>query len=123
VLVCAVLAVQSYPYERVYRALPKLREARLLDPDHVTSLELGPLTVALFNAGYDRGMLTSRFAERLCALMRAIKDGELDALPGHVASNEETAGCALMIKVPGVGPVVARTAWKLLTSSGADGPQ
>ena len=51
----------------------------IVDPEHVCALEPGPLTVQLASAGYDRGMLTSMFAERLQALVR-VRDGKLEGL-------------------------------------------
>lgn len=121
VLVCAILSVNSYAYEKAHGLMPSLRVARLLDASHVTSLDLGPLTVALYNAGYDRGMLTSRIAERLQGLMRSVRGGLLDDLPGYVAKPDEASALAVLQKVPGVGPKVARIVWTLLRAASTGG--
>lgn len=86
VLVTALFAVNSYSYDRVHALLPRFRAAHLLDPEHVTSLDIGPLTVAIYEAGYDRGLLTSRFAERLAGLMAALHKGDLDVTVRSVMS-------------------------------------
>ena len=117
-IVTAILAVNSFPIERVQKVLPALRAAQLLDPTYVASLDLGPLTVQLYNAGYDRGMLTSRIAERLQALMKAIREGQLDELEAFIRDRDAEKATAALVKVWGVGPKVALEAWNLLASKG-----
>lgn len=118
-IVAAMLAANSYPLLRAQEVVPKLRNARLLNPEHVCALEPGPLTVQLASAGYDRGMLTSMFAQRLQALLGAARDGKLDGLPDAIAKRDEATGIKLLtaVKGCGVGPVVARTAWALLMAT------
>lgn len=117
VLVTAILSVNSYPLERVHRILPRMRTAHLLEPRFVSQLDLGPLTVRLYESGYDRGKLTSMFAERLQGLMKSIAAGELEGLGEHVESENAAATMDLLQKVSGIGPRVARTAWLLLLSN------
>lgn len=113
-IVAAMLAANSFRLHRAQKVVPKLRSARLLDPEHVCGLELGAMTVQLANAGYDRGMLTSMFAGRLQALVRALRDGQLDGLDEAIAAGNEARAVELLTTIKGVGPVVARTAWALL---------
>lgn len=116
-VVAAMLAANSYSLLRAQEVVPKLRRARLLDPDHVCALGPGPLTVQLASAGYDRGMLTSMFAERLQALVRAVRDGKLDGLDETIAARNEAGAMKMLTAIKGVGPVVARTAWALLLAT------
>jgi len=115
-----MLAANNFSLLRAQEVVPKLRGARLLDADHVCGLELGPLTVQLANAGYDRGMLTSMFAERLQALVRAIRDGMLDGIDAAISSRDEATGTKLLTAIKDVGPVVARSAWRMLLATGTD---
>ena len=120
-VVAAMLSANHFALLRAQEIVPKLRAARLLDPDHVLcGLKSGPLTVQLASAGYDRGMLTSMFAERLRALVQSIRDGHLDNLDDAITARDERAAMRLLTAVKGIGPVVARTAWTLLlaTSTG-----
>lgn len=116
-IVAAMLAANSFPLLRAQEAVPKLRSARLLDPGYICDLGPGPLTVQLASAGYDRGMLTSMFAERLRGLMRAVRDGKLDGLEDAIRDRNEVAAIKLLTAIKGVGPVVARTAWALLLAT------
>jgi 3-methyladenine DNA glycosylase/8-oxoguanine DNA glycosylase len=118
-IVAAMLAANSFSLLRAQEIVPKLRSARLLDPEHVCALEPGPLTVQLASAGYDRGMLTSMFAERLQALLRAVRDGKLDGLEAAITARNEADAIKLLTTIKGIGPVVARTAWALLLATGA----
>ena len=94
----AILSVNSYPMDWVRRDLPKMRDARLLDASFVRSLDLGTLTVSLYESGYDRGRLTSMLAERLQSLMVAISEGTLDCLEQLVnAGKAEEAMAALQL--------------------------
>jgi hypothetical protein len=112
-----MLSANQFSLLRAQEIVPKLRAARLLDPDYVPSVEPGPLTVQLASAGYDRGMLTSMFAERLRALVQSIRDGHLDRLDDAVTARDERAAMQLLTGIKGIGPVVARTAWTLLVAT------
>lgn len=109
-----MLAANSFSLMRAQDVVPKLRLARLLDPDQVCDLELGAMTVQLARAGYDRGMLTSMFAKRLQALVQSVRDGMLDGLDEAVATTNEAQAMRLLTAIKGVGPIVARNAWTLL---------
>ena len=113
-LVAAILAVNSYPIWRVQELLPSLEKAGLLDPEHVAMLDMGTLTVKLAEAGYDRGMLTCRLAERLADLMRTVERGQLDELERLLTTGDKKKATELLLKVRGIGPTVARSVWALL---------
>lgn len=117
-LVVAVLAVGLWPAERVRTALPLLRQAAVLNPTDVASMDLGTLTVKLAKNGYGRGLLTSMYAERLQALMREIAAGRLDDVPALVASGECETFTARLRQIHGVGPKVAANAWSALSGRG-----
>ncbi|MCA9527524.1 MAG: hypothetical protein KC549_14640 [Myxococcales bacterium] len=114
-LVAAVLAVNSYSIEKAWALLPKLREAGLTTPVTFPT-DLGPATVKLASAGYDRGLLTEMFAKRLLGLMQEAGSGALDELDAFVEADRKDDAVALLVTVPGIGPKVARTAWELLRS-------
>ena len=114
-LVVAVLAVNNYSFEKAWTLLPNLREAGLTTAATFPA-ELGPATVKLASAGYDRGLLTEMFAKRLHGLMQMAVSGALDELDGHVEAGRKDDVLALLVSVPGIGPKVARTAWELLRS-------
>lgn len=115
-IVAAMLAANNFQLLRSQAIVPSLRQAQLLDPEVVCKTELGPLTVKLASAGYDRGMLTSMFAGRLQSVMKAVRDGVLDSVPQAVAAGNEAACTATLMQVDGIGPSVARTAWSLLVA-------
>lgn len=113
----AILAVNSYPVARVMKIVPRLRTNTLLTPSYVASLEIGPLTAQLYEAGYDRGMLTWRIAERFHHLMVAIDNGALDALEDLVARNDQIEAVRVLLTLRGVGPKVATAAWALMVEA------
>lgn len=117
-LLVALLAVNSYSVEKVTGLLPAFREARLTEPTFVAEVakaDIGPLIVRLASAGYDRGLRTEIFAQRVLALMEAINRGQLSALPAMVSARKESDAIASLTMIPGIGPRVAATAWSLLT--------
>lgn len=114
VIVAAMLAVNRFPLLRAQELTPMLRAARLLDSDHVASVDLNTLTRELASAGYDRGALTSLFSRRLRALVEALRDRKLDALATALKDNDKASAILLLTTIDGIGPVVAATAWHLL---------
>jgi len=110
----AVLAVNSYPLAKVMNIVPRLKTNELLTPSYVAALDIGTLTVQLFEAGYERGMLTSRIAERFNSLMSDIDKGVLDALQDLVTRKNQNGAIQLLLTLRGVGPRVANTAWTLM---------
>lgn len=113
-LVASLLAVNAYPVDKVWAALPAMREAGLLDPAQTVGRDLGEVTVRLAQAGYDRGMLTSLLAGRLQDLLAAVQLGKLDTIAQLVAAGRRSETEALLQTVKGIGPRVANVAWQLL---------
>ena len=113
-LVTALLAVNNYSLEKVWKVLPRLQNEGLTNPGLVASEDLGRLTIRLVDAGYDRGRLTAMFAERLQHLMAAIESGELDGLDGAATRKDPQAVRNILCRVRGIGPQVAQNAWVLL---------
>jgi hypothetical protein len=115
-IVVALLAVNNYPLEKAWKLLPGLRAAGLTDPKRVP-MDIGECTVALAAAGYDRGLLTEMFAERIQQLMAMVERGALAGLDDLIDAKKKTEAQALVTTVKGVGPRVAETAWLLWTSA------
>jgi endonuclease III-like uncharacterized protein len=113
-LVTALLAVNNYSLEKVWKLLPRLQEEGLTKPGPVASEDLSRLTIRLAAAGYDRGRLTAMFAERLQSLMAAIGSGQLDDLSSAATRKDRQALQRTLCKVRGIGPQVAQNAWILL---------
>lgn len=114
--IVAMLAVNNYPLEKAWNLLPQLRKSGLTRPEAIPD-DIGELTVRLASAGYDRGLLTSLFAERIAALMQAVRSGALDKLDDLVRRRAKSDATKLLCTVRGVGPRVAETAWSLWSSS------
>ncbi len=77
-------------------------------------MDLGTLTVKLAKNGYNRGLLTSMYAERLQAVMTAIHRGGLSRLAELVRAGDRSAFESLFREIHGVGPKVASRAWELM---------
>lgn len=106
----AVLAVGLWPAARVRAALPALIDAKVMDATEVAQMDLGVLTVALARNGYNRGLLTSMYAERLKALMVEVVEGHLDSLPELAKAGDGEAFLKRLREIHGVGPKVALNA-------------
>ena len=115
-VVVALLAVNRYPLEKAWGLLPALEANGFTDPATVPE-DIGEATRKLAAAGYDRGLLTSLFAERIQRLMAAAKAGQLDGLDGLVIARKKTEAVALLCNMPGIGPKAAENAWLLVTSA------
>jgi len=115
-LVVALLAVNQYPIEKAWALLPALRSEGLNAPA-TTPADLGEATVMLANAGYNRGLLTSMFAERIQNLMWAVRDGRLDGFDELVTAGKKNEAMALLCSISGIGPRVADNAWQLVTAT------
>lgn len=114
----ALLAVYQWPAEKVWKLLPALREAGLTDPARTAGAGIEDVIVRLANAGYDRGLLTEMFALRVMNLMAAARDGVLDDFDGHLRRKDKAAATEVLVRVKGIGPKVAETAWMLLADAG-----
>ena len=114
VLVAAILAVNSYPVEKVVALLPNLRKAGLTSPSEVARMDYNELIPKLVKAGYDRGQLVSIISPRLKALMVAIEADTLSGLERALAEHDSRLVQDLLCQIPGIGPVVAKVALKLM---------
>lgn len=112
-LVAATLSVNGYSADRAVALMPAFRRAGLLDAAKVAALEGDALIAACEGAGYTRGGFVPIIAYRLLATLKAAADGQLDALPGHVAANRPAEFAAVLRSVHGFGPRTAETAWAL----------
>lgn len=105
----AILAVNSWPVEKVYTLLPTLQDAGLLEPSNLAAWGIGAIKSALEKSGYTRGdYMTSLMAGRLRSLgmfvvergreecERLLRDGAMDSLAVSLGA------------VRGVGPAVLR---------------
>lgn len=113
-LVLAVLSVNSFPLEKVYRLREDLRKQGLFSPkvvvewDHPTSIS------HLVSAGYDRGdTMNSIFASRLQELAMAANSGTLDPIWKNVLGGSRKNADEQMLRLHGVGPAVLRNFWTL----------
>jgi len=115
-LLVSVLAVNNYGLQKAHDLLPSLRKSSLTNPNLVVNEDVGRLTAMLYQAGYDRGLLTGLMAERYAALMKDVLAGKLDQLDQLVKSNAASAAKTLLMTLHGVGPRVASDAWMLMRS-------
>lgn len=115
-LIVAILAVNSYPMERVARILPELRSNRLTDPEFVAAADLEEVTRLLYKSGYERGTLVGMFAERLKSLMAKIENDSLDEIGLAVTKRERDRIGDCLRDVKGVGPKVIQNALLLIFS-------
>jgi hypothetical protein len=113
-LLVAVLSVSQYSIDRVQRMVPAFRETGLTDPARAATMDLGEITVALSRSGYNRGLLTSMYGERVQALMKAIQNGQLHELSAAIVSADESAFVTRLRCIYGIGPKVAANAWALI---------
>ncbi len=112
-LVAAMLAVNFYPVDRAYSLMPAFRDRGLLDPAKVSAMSHEDLISAMNAAGYARGGFLPILSYRLVTLLAAVASGALDAIPAHVAANDEAKFTAALTSVHGFGPRTASSAWQL----------
>jgi hypothetical protein len=113
-LLMALLSVNSYPLEKAWGLLPRMRELGLTEPARVVAMDMEATITALTSAGYDRKNLTWLFAERVKALMAAIHGGELAGLEDAILAKNKERASAVLRQIRGVGPRVADNAWALI---------
>lgn len=116
-LIVALLSINKYTVTMTWNLLPRFRDAGLTNPRRVAEMDEGTLLQELKRAGYDRGKITDIIAPRLRNLMVCIRSGDLDTLPTMVGRDDEESVKAKLREINGVGPLVAATAWLLLSSS------
>ena len=108
-LVIALLAVNSYPIEKVFSCSPKLEEEGVFAPEKVSSWTEEDAVRRLARAGYNRGpFITTLLADRLLSVSRFLQEGGLSAFQRACETRrvEEVAGALKGVR--GVGPAVLR---------------
>lgn len=113
-IVVSVLAVNQYPLVKAQALLPQLEREGVTSVERLRSMSLAEAIAALEAAGYERKRLNWMFAERLKLLADSVAAGELDALTQLLEQGAQDAACALLKRLPGIGPYVAASAWTLM---------
>lgn len=113
---CAILAVNSWPLDRVWDNIESLRKASLFSPSSISEMSLEEVITRLTKNGYDRGNLTWMFAERLQQAMTEIGLGKLDDLVAAVKAKDNDKAENILKKLPGIGPIAAKNALMLIGS-------
>ncbi len=113
-IVASVLAVNQYSLSKAQALLPKLEREGMTSVQRLRSMSLADVIAALIAAGYDRKRLTWMLAERLKLLADSVAAGELDELAHALDQGDQAQGCAILERLPGIGPHVARAAWTLM---------
>jgi endonuclease III-like uncharacterized protein len=109
-LVTAMLSVGGFSAEKVLKLRNRLREAGLLDPRNLSSWDEARVTRELTAAGYERGLLTGMYAERLAAAMRVLASEASRADSEAVlASLEADRISELLLPQKGIGPKVVES--------------
>jgi hypothetical protein len=116
-LLVAVLSVNNYAVTKTWELLPGLRQSGLTDPMAVADMDAAAVLRRLQSAGYVRGGITDIVAPRVQTLMARVASGELDMLPGLVDAGRRDDARQVLLRLDGVGPRVAATAWMLLSST------
>jgi len=106
-LVVAILSVNSFPVERTYALLDRLRAEKLTDPAHLSQQTAPALYSKLVAAGYDRGeFMTYLFAERLSSLGAFAKAVGIAECEKVMKSRDANAIKSMLLSVKGIGPAV-----------------
>lgn len=116
-ILSALLAVNKFPLTRVIGLTPALVRAELFNPHFVAGADVGDITVRLATAGYNRGLLTGMFAERLQGVMKAYLEGQFNQVAEALSSGDRARVIEVLQDIPGLGPKTAEAAWTLLCSA------
>lgn len=106
-LVVSILSVNSFPVERTYALLDRLRAEKLTDPENLSQQTAPGLYSKLVAAGYDRGeFMTYLFAERLSSLGAFAKTFGISECEKVMKSRDAKAINSMLLSVKGIGPAV-----------------
>lgn len=109
-LTIAMLAVGGFSAARVLQLRDSLASAGLLDPANLASWDEARITRELTKAGYERGLLTGMYAERLSRAMRVLAAPDLLAKTQAVLEDgDESEVSQLLLPQSGIGPKVVAT--------------
>lgn len=113
-LAMSLLAVNSYPLEKVYPLQDKLREHGLFSPEQVNTWSHNKAVEQLEKTGFDRGAtMNSIFAGRLQELAFHASQGDLEEVWEAVRKGPKKKAEAALLKLRGVGRVVVKNFWIL----------
>jgi hypothetical protein len=108
-LVVAILSVNSFPVDRTWALLDRLRAEKLTDPANLSQQTAPGLYSKLVAAGYDRGeFMTYLFAERLSSLGAFTKAFGIAECEKVIKGRDANAIKAMLLAVNGIGPAVMR---------------
>lgn len=105
-VVVAMLAVYSYPLERLAPISEALRDAGLFEPRRLATASIQELTRELKAAGYDRGALTWQYADRLISLGKYLVEAGCERVGHELATGDAAVAEKLLLPVHGIGPKV-----------------
>lgn len=113
-LVVSILSVNQYSVEKTYAVLPLLRQAGLLCPHNLGSLQLEEIISRLEGAGCNRGpFMTKLFAIRLASLGLALELQGVEKCQNILLSAEPSLIRALLLPINGIGPKVVNNFFML----------
>jgi hypothetical protein len=118
-LVIAMLAVSQYPIERALGLRDRLRDAGLLDPRNLATWTVARVADELRSSGYDRGRLTSMYADRLVSLGK-VYEGERERCEEILREGSDEAVRQLLAPWHGIGPTVIASFLNLRRRSAKD---
>ena len=119
-LAVAMLSVGGFSVEKVLRLRGALAEHGLLDPRNLVEWDPARITRELTAAGYERGLLTGMYAERLSGAMRALAAVDRFAeAQMTLASADAEHVSELLLPQKGIGPKVIENFLRLRVGRGA----
>ncbi len=118
-LTIAMLSVGGFSVERVLGLRASLTERGLLDPRNLVEWDEARVTRELTAAGYERGLLTGMYAERLSGTMRALAATErFSETQSILESDDDERISDLLLPQKGIGPKVVENFLRLRKNLG-----
>jgi hypothetical protein len=104
-VILAMLAVSHYTIDRVVELRNRLGEVGLLEPRNLSLWGVDRVANTLRLAGYDRGRLTTMYADRLVSLGKLFeREGSACEMTLRAGTDDEVR--SLLLPWHGVGPTV-----------------
>ena len=105
-----MLSVGGFSVDKVLSLRDQLKEAGLLDAENLSAWDEARITRELTAAGYERGLLTGMYAERLAAAMRVVASDPLRAESETILSGSNADLISeLLLPQKGIGPKVVQS--------------
>lgn len=118
-LAIAMLSVGGFSVEKVLGLRASLAKHGLLDPRNLVEWDEARITRELTAAGYDRGLLTGMYAERLSAAMRALAATDRLVETQTLLENADDERISdLLLPEKGIGPKVVASFLRLRRNVG-----